>query len=142
MSPGTGWGKCARGSLTVKYPGPRGRPHPSPLGPPSGRERKYTRGPHTGLPHRAGCRLCEVGVLAEQDSHICAHPSRAVAQKHPALKRKGLGRGEFPLGQVTFFPWEHWGWKGSSGYGIHFFSTHMGTVRAWNLPRVTQQVSG
>lgn len=30
MSPGTGWGKCARGSLTVKYPGPRGGRIPVP----------------------------------------------------------------------------------------------------------------
>lgn len=60
----------------------------------------------------------------------------------PGLEEEGTGGEEFPLGQVTFFPWEHWGWKGSSGYGIHVFSTHEGRMGARNLPRVTQQASG
>lgn len=58
-------------------------PFPQPA---QGTREKVQWGPHTGL----GCWLHEVGMLAKQDSQICANPSQAGAQKHWDLE-KGLG---------------------------------------------------
>ena len=74
MSQGTGWGKCARGSLTVKYPGRRGSPKPSPRGRPGGRERNFM---HAGAPRQdrgAACMRWACGL--SRSPHICAVPPR------------------------------------------------------------------
>lgn len=80
-------------------------------------------------------------VLAAQDScYLCTSLS------DPDSEEEGTGGGERRKACISIRTGDSLllgtpDWKGSSGHGVHFFSTPRGTLGAWDLSRITQQVS-